>query len=319
MKLFLSANPNSPRIHLTNMTFENPSTPPNFCMVLRKYLTGGKVLDIEWFGFERIVALNIESSNEMGEFSNKKLIIEIMGRHSNIILVNYENKIFDSIKHIDNEISTKREIMPARDYVLPPSQDKVSIENLNIQKLLQNAPKHIDISDYLLNNIKGFSKLLCDEVCIRAKVTPEEGAQCLHKEQQERLGIVLQDLIKQINDNDFTPCIILDNENTPKDYYSLAIEQNKIKRLHTISQVLDEFYSNKDKFDRINRLKQELRNIVNNFIKKSNKKITLNEEIIQESSNVDKYKLFGELILSNKYRIPENSKVAYVEKLLFTK
>ncbi len=138
-KLLISANPSHPRIHLTLAAKENPYTAPAFCMLLRKHLLGGKILEIGINDFERIFTINIEAADELGEMSIKKIIAEIMGRHSNIILVNEGGKIIDSIKRIDSTISRVREVLPGREYKLPPPQEKISpldIEKIN--KILED-------------------------------------------------------------------------------------------------------------------------------------------------------------------------------------
>ena len=113
-RLLLSASPRYPRIHLTKTVKENPPVPPAFCMLLRKHLTRGRILSFEFNDYERIIGLNIEAISELGDVSQKKLIIEIMGRYSNIIFLNEEDKILDSIKHVDSDMSSVREVMPAR-------------------------------------------------------------------------------------------------------------------------------------------------------------------------------------------------------------
>ena len=139
LKLLLCANASYPRIHLTKSTKENPQNPPMFCMILRKHLSGGKISGVEFHDFERIISIHIKSINELGDEASKKLVIEIMGKHSNIILVDDGGKIIDSIKHVDFEMSRLREIMPARPYTFPPSQDKTSPKSLDVSLLFEKA------------------------------------------------------------------------------------------------------------------------------------------------------------------------------------
>lgn len=174
LKLVISANASYPRIHLTENTKENPSKPPVFCMLLRKHLVGGKITEISFHDFERIVVLHIDNIGELGDLTQKKLVVEIMGKHSNVILLNSDDKIIDSIKHIDKDISSVREIMPARSYSLPPAQDKISPEDLDVDSLFENTEDESNrIAKFLLSSIKGFSPLLCKEVCFRSGVEPD--------------------------------------------------------------------------------------------------------------------------------------------------
>lgn len=140
-------------------------------MLLRKHLTRGRIVSFESSDYERVIGINIEAIGELGDLSQKKLVIEIMGRHSNIILLNEAGRILDAIKHVDSEISSVREVMPARQYIPPPSQDKLSPSGLDIGQLiglLDTSGKNVE--RFLLDNIKGFSPLLCREVCFRAGI-----------------------------------------------------------------------------------------------------------------------------------------------------
>jgi predicted ribosome quality control (RQC) complex YloA/Tae2 family protein len=156
-KLLLSCNANSARVHLTDTEFENPINPPMFCMLLRKHLSGGTVLNIEFMNFERILRFHVEVTDELGDKSEKQLVIEIMGRHSNIILLNSSGVIIDSVKHVDHYINRFREIMPARHYILPPAQDKANPFEIDYDKFvgsIRNEEK--GLAKILLSSILGF-------------------------------------------------------------------------------------------------------------------------------------------------------------------
>jgi len=312
-KLILSANASYPRIHLTDITKDNPPNPPVFCMVLRKHLSGGKILDIGFHDFERIVNLEVESINELGDVSTKKLIIEIMGRHSNIILVNDENRIIDAIKHVDNEISSVREVMPARPYMLPPSQDKISPVDVNIQSLLENAAKagNTSIEKFLLNSIKGFSPLLCREICHLANIDGKKPLEYLSDQSVNRLEAVLQKIIDRINTSDFEPCIAFEDESfeNPVDFHCFRLKQYKyVKTLPSISAVLNEFYAIKDAYERLKQKKSDLVKVIHTNIDRCKKKISLQQEKLREVADREKLKLYGELITANIYGIPKNAK-----------
>jgi len=257
-RLVMSANASYPRIHITEISKENPSVPPVFCMLLRKHISAGKISSIEFHDYERIVTINIESINELGDLTEKKLIIEIMGKHSNIILTNGEGKIIDAIKHIDNEVSSVREVMPARQYVLPPSQDKTSPDILDIKLLISQAannpfPPLMSIEKYLLNNIKGFSPLLCREVCFRAGIESKTPLSDISSDMYNRLEKSLNEIIYSIKYGKFTPCIIYydGSGDTPLDFHCVEMRQYKnVEYMHSISKILDTFYSRKDSSER---------------------------------------------------------------------
>jgi len=315
-KLVMSASANYPRIHITEDSKENPANPPMFCMLLRKHLSGGKIIDIEFHDYERMVTIHVESLNELGDLTAKKLIIEIMGRHSNIILTNSEDKIIDSIKHVDSEVSSVREIMPARLYTLPPAQDKISPGSLDIDLFVDNmvndlSAKETSLEKYLLNNIKGFSPLLCREVCHRAAVESKAPASSLSYDDIERLKNALKEIINDIDGDRFAPCIIYSDEKggPPIDFHCLEIHQYKnVKYLPSISQVLDTFYSHRDKAERLKQKKASIFKALNNSIDRCNKKLALQQEKLREVADREKLKLYGELITANIYCIPKGSK-----------
>lgn len=312
LKLLLSANASYPRIHLTDVTKENPINPPVFCMLLRKHLSGGKITKIDFHDFERVVTIHIETIDELGDLTFKKLVVEIMGKHSNIILVNNENKIIDSIKHVDSDISRVREVMPARPYTLPPGQDKINPLELDIDLLFSKAKEQGDprISKFFLNNIKGFSPLLCEEICHRADVDPRLPVSSLSEDTIQNLKKVLKEIISKIENSEFTPCIIWNGDDRQKavDFHSLEIKQyNTVDFYPSISRVLDLFYTIKDTSERLAQKKADLAKILNNCIDRCNKKISIHMGTLREVAEREKFKLYGELITANIYCIPKNA------------
>ncbi|NLI57896.1 MAG: fibronectin/fibrinogen-binding protein [Clostridium sp.] len=311
LKLVISANASYPRIHLTENTKENPSKPPVFCMLLRKHLVGGKITEISFHDFERIVVLHIDNIGELGDLTQKKLVVEIMGKHSNVILLNSDDKIIDSIKHIDKDISSVREIMPARSYSLPPAQDKISPEDLDVDSLFENTEDESNrIAKFLLSSIKGFSPLLCKEVCFRSGVEPDALIKNLSDKDIKNIQISLNNIVKEILSSNFAPCIIWRDPDIlkPLDFHCIKITQYQhVEFFDSINNVLDIFYSSKDNIERLTQKKASIFKVLNNSIDRCNKKITIYQDIMRESAERDKYKLFGELIISNIYCIPKNS------------
>lgn len=313
LKLLLSANASYPRIHITGASKENPSNPPVFCMLLRKHLSGGKITRVEFHDFERIITIHAENISELGDLTLKKLVIEIMGKHSNIILVNSEDKIIDSIKHVDSDVSRVREVMPARPYTLPPQQDKTSPRLLDTALLFREAKEYGDlrIGKYLLNNIKGFSPLLCEEVCFRGGIDGNTLISSLSDDILQRLNHSLDEIVFKIVKSEFSPCIIWNDEGRqkPLDFHSLQIKQYKtVDLIPSISTVLDSFYTAKDNAERLTQKKADLVKVLNNSIDRCNKKITIHQDKLREVASRENYKLFGELITANIYCIPKNSK-----------
>lgn len=310
MKLVLSASPSYPRIHVTTAVKENPAAPPMFCMLLRKHIAGGKIMDVEFHDFERMISLGIEAVNEMGDLTRKTLIIEIMGKHSNIILVNEQNRIIDAIKHIDNEISSVREVMPARPYVLPPAQDKESPLMADPAVLLSQQPDSpIAVEKHLLNRIKGFSPLLCREICHTAGINAKTQVQALEAGDRQRLTAALEHVLQDIRTKTFAPGILYTSASMdkPLDFHCLKIEHTgHLYPMDSMSAVLDKFYSDRDQADRLTQKKSDVLRTLHNALDRCHKKISLQQDKLREVADRDMLQLYGELITANIYCIPRN-------------
>jgi predicted ribosome quality control (RQC) complex YloA/Tae2 family protein len=313
LKLLLSANPSYPRVHFTESSKDNPAAPPVFCMLLRKHLSGGKITGIEFHDFERIITIEAESMNELGDLSSKKLIIEIMGRHSNIILVSNEGRILDSIKHVDSDVNRIREIMPGRPYILPPPQDKHNPEQVDIDLLFSEmkAGAETSIEKQLLSSIKGFSPLLCREICFLSGIDDRRPWGSLSEVEINSLKKALSEVIGDIENNRFNPCIIYDGtvDEKPIDFHCLKIKQYvHSKSFDSMSNVLDLFYFEKDRIERSKQKKADVLKLLNNNIDRCNKKLALQYDKLREVSEREKIKLAGELITANIYAIQKGVK-----------
>lgn len=275
-KLMLSANPENARVHLTSLSYENPQKPFNFCMILRKYLTNSRIKNISQISNDRILKLDFEASNELKDKKVYSLIIEIMGKYSNIILINESNTIIDSIKHVDFEISSIREVMPARPYILPDSQDKINPFEVKESKSPLLA-KDI-VSKYI-----GVSTIFANEIEINNL-----------------------NFINQIN-TDITPCVMFDNE-VIKDFYIYPITHKNYtcKNFDSISAAIDFYFEHKINTQKINSIKNQLLSTVNSTITKLNKKLDILNSKITSAKDADKLKIKGELLSANLYQVKEN-------------
>ncbi len=316
-RLVASANANYPRLHITALQKENPQTPPVFCMLMRKHLSGGKLLDINFHDYERVISINIESVNELGDLSVKQVVVEIMGKHSNIILLNSENKIIDSVKHVDSDISSVREVMPARTYILPPAQNKELPENIAPEEIFQHPmvseAKHIE--GLLLNMIKGFSPYTCREICCDAGVAPKTPIAVLNDTDKENLITALKSYLKQIKDNAFEPCIVYQDKNLqkPVDFYCfIPRQQVGFKQYQLLSEALDDYYALRDTNERLGQKMGDVVKVIKNGIERCEKKIALFNDKLRDVADREKLQLFGELITANIYCIPAGSKTARV-------
>lgn len=225
-KLLASANPSCPGIYITEESGSNPTSPLMFCMLLRKHLSGGRIIEFVFNDYERIIDMLVDTINEMGDRVTKKLVVEIMGKHSNVILVDEKDRIIDSIRHVDSEVSSVREIMPARPYIRPPAQDKENPETLDVGSYIRNAKAgaktgNKSIRNYILGGIRGFSPHVCTEICRIAGIDEDTPVNILTGEETEKLEQALRTVIECIKNNNFSPWVSYDNEGKPLDFHCL--------------------------------------------------------------------------------------------------
>nr|WP_304215740.1 NFACT RNA binding domain-containing protein [Fredinandcohnia onubensis] len=298
-KLLLSAHPSYARIHVTNELYDNPHEPPMFCMLLRKHLEGSIIENIRQVDMDRIIIFDIKGRNELGDVSLKQLIIEIMGRHSNIILVDSEKQtILDSIKHISPAVNRHRTVLPGYTYVFPPAQEKTNPftvdEETFLRKIDFNAGR---LDQQIVNKFSGISPVFAKEVVFRAGIA-----------NRKTLPNPFLSMITTIKQNQITPQIITKGQ---KDFfYILPLDHigGEAKSFATISEMLDRFYFGKAERDRVKQQGNDLERFIHNEKAKNEKKIKKLEATLVESEKAEKYKLFGELLTANMYAITRGDK-----------
>ncbi|MBZ4645811.1 MAG: fbpA [Clostridia bacterium] len=319
-RLLLSASSNNPRIHFTTVNKSNPDVPPMFCMLLRKHLMGGRIIAVTQPDFERIIYLMIESYNELGDLTTKKLIIEIMGRHSNIILVDSNGKIIDSIKHIGINISSVRQVMPGLDYVLPPSQEKLNPLDCSEQEIFDIISRQSDglkVDKCIVNNFTGISPLIGREICFRALHNSDYYIGELSEDQIKYVAGEMCKIFDQIKNGQFLPVLLYDKEaKRVVDFSAVNILQYENLAIETdssISSILDTFYSKRDSQDRLKQKSSDLLKIINTNLDRCKKKLALQQQKLGEVSNREKFKTYGDLITANIYRIQQGMDKVEVE------
>ncbi len=307
-KLLLTANASSPRLHFTSIQKENPINAPLFCMVLRKHLSSGKIIDITQPKFERIVNIQVESINELGDYSVKTLIFEIMGKHSNIILIDDKNNILESIKHISFDKSSVREILPSRSYSLPPSQNKKNPLETNFKEFMDIIKNSMPTKaqQIIYKSYNGISPILASEICINANVDPSINTEELLDNQIEDLYKSLDKIIKLNLQEKFNPQIIYNENDTVLDFtvFDFTMFNNLEKKyFSSISELLEFFYKSKDLTYRLNQKSQDLKKLISQNIERCAKKKEIQQKTLKDIENRDNLKLYGELITSNIYAI----------------
>lgn len=301
-KVLCCANPSYPRVHITEQVMENPQVPPTFCMILRKYLQDGMLIDVNQINFDRIIELKIESRDELGYSTQYYLITEIMGKHSNIILLNKERKIVDSIKHIGSNMNRYREVLPGCDYIIPPLKEKINPLEINADKLYYflNQSSDSSISNLLTDKFLGISKTLSKEICgeFFGKKVSE-----LTIEERNTIVSNFFSFISKIKGMDFD-YIIFYNSSSMFDYYIFPIEQysNSIMEYYdSPGKLLDVYYSQKNLKDTLKQKFNDIFKLVTNLVERNSKKIQIHILKLEECSNFEQWKIFGDLIMANQY------------------
>jgi predicted ribosome quality control (RQC) complex YloA/Tae2 family protein len=307
-RLLLSANPSFPRAYLTSEKKENPASAPSFCMLLRKHLRSAHILGISSVSYERIINIDISAETELGDPSKKRLIIEIMGKYSNIILTDENNRIIDAIRHVDSALSSVREIMPARIYSMPPSQNKVPIELIRPETFFLEAKGSTQtIKNYIMSRLMGSSFRTVKEL-VGADIDPLTKAEDLDSTALTELILNLGRLRSMLTSRLYSPCLIYPNREklAPEDFYCTALVEDGLRKFNkSISYVMDTFYREKSTKEHILSRATELLKTVKNNISRLNKKEAIHADIIASSEQAEKYRLWGELLISSMYRLKD--------------
>jgi predicted ribosome quality control (RQC) complex YloA/Tae2 family protein len=313
-RLLLSCNPSWARIHITGRKFENPDKPPAFCMVLRKHIGGGFIKGFYTDGFERIITMEMEVFDELGDKTVKKLVIEIMGRHSNIILLNENDKIIDVIKHVDQGVNRVRELLPARTYILPPKQDKLDPDNPSTYDYLikEAANSGKKVSSFLLDKLKGFSPVLCREICHRAKIDDSTPVSSLSNTELINIVNALDNMMSSLRLEGPCPNLITDNQK-PVDFHCVKLTQYKdSQNFDLISNAVDVFYNLKIGNNLNNQKASNLKKTVERFLEKTEKRLAINLQTYEENKDFENFKRYGELITANIHLLKKGDNNAHV-------
>lgn len=309
-RLMLSADASLPLIYILGLSKENPMSAPNFCMLLRKHIGNGRIIDVMQPGFERIVEFTIEHLDEMGDVCRKKLIIEIMGKHSNIIFTDHKGMIIDSIKHVSHLVSSVREVLPGRRYEYPPDGGKINPMELD-RGLFDSTvmTKTADACKAVYTSLTGFSPVVANEICYRADIDPRTSVAELG-EGADRLYKCTMDIVDQIKRRDYDPVIVFDGYK-PVEFSSVMLtmySDKQIEHRNSISELLDEYYYRKALVTRMRQKSTDLRRIVQTAIERTSRKYDLQMKQLKDTENREKYKVYGELINTYGYSVKQGEK-----------
>lgn len=310
-KLVISASSANSRIHLVDESKENPVAPPMFCMLLRKHLIGGRIESVRRLGFERVADIEISSRNELGDIISRHLICEVMGRNSNIIFLDENRKIIDSVKHIDLTVSAVRNILPGLLYMMPPDTDRLNPKTASLDdflKILQNSPEGREVDRAITDNVMGISPLLAGECVYRACGGRNFFVGELSDEKKKKIAEELFFLFEKEKNFDFSPCVIYSvNENKAKDFSAFEINQyessmNVVKK-DSVNDAACEFYFIRDLQTRMSDRSAAITKVITNNIRRAQKKLDILQGELKEAEDREKLKISGDLISANLYKI----------------
>lgn len=317
-KLLVCASANSPRVHFTNSAPENPKTPPMFCMLLRKHLTGGILSGVRQADLDRVLFLDFDCTNEIGDKAKFTLCVEIMAKHSNIILINEEDIIVDAVKRINFTKSEVRQVLPGMAYSLPPSQGKLSILDYSVGtlmgKLLELKDKRI--SDALLSLLQGFSPLVCREmadfVCgedVKLKDLSNDKVEVFYEK--------LNSCKNALETNTFKALMLKNSEEKPVDFSFMDIKQYAtvytVHRFANLSELLDEFYAERDRIDRMRQRAGDVNRVIGNAIARTARKLNMQRDELAVCGDREALRINAELINANQYKLQKGAVFCDVE------
>ena len=319
-RLLLSADASLPLVYLTEKNRQSPMTAPGFCMLLRKHLQNARITAISQPGLERIIHIDLEHLNELGDLCQKKLIVEIMGKHSNIIFCDDKEQIIDSIKHVSAMVSSVREVLPGRPYFIPQTQDKQNPLSLadhadysyvNFRTQMQEKP--MPLFKALYTTYTGLSPVIAQEICYRADVDADLPAKALADTDEDSLQAVFSsftDMMTQVAAGTFSPVIIYDGK-TPIEFAALPLTLYRDKESHSfesISGVLERYYAEREIVTRIRQKSTDLRRIVQTTLERNVKKYDLQLRQMEDTKKRDTYKIYGELLNTYGYSAAPGAK-----------
>lgn len=312
-RLLLSARANNPRVNFIDEGLENPKQPPMLCMLLRKRIQGAKLIEIRQPELERVLHFDFDAINDLGDRVVLTLTVEIMGKYSNIILTE-EGRIVDALKRVNAEMTSQRLVQPGMEYQLPPPQDKLSIllaKSSDIISAVRALPKEQELSKALMATIQGISPIVARELTYEISHGADITNKTMTEEQEFRLGFFYQKLKETVEATSGKPFLVIDKSQKPIDFsfmephfYETAAV---VKELNSFSELLEAFYKERDKLERMKVKEQDLLKLIGNLSERIARKISNQRVEIEKSKDREELKVNGDLISANLYSIEKGA------------
>jgi predicted ribosome quality control (RQC) complex YloA/Tae2 family protein len=311
VRVLMSADASLPLLYLTSSNKTSPKTAPNFCMLLRKHLQNARIVSVTQPGLERIVRFELEHLNELGDLCRKYLIIELMGKHSNIIFCDDKNMIIDSIKHISGMVSSVREVLPGREYFIPKTQEKAELLKCSkdeIKSVL--TARAMPTFKAIYGGFTGISPCIAHEVCYRADVDSDKSACELDDRELNAVTAELERIAYDIKNNNFNPNVVYENKQ-PVEYAVTPLSsypKDNTRQFETVSGLLEYYYAEKNAITRIRQRSVDLRKIVQTALERNVKKYDLQLKQLEDTAKREKYRIYGELLNAYGYGVEQGAK-----------
>lgn len=318
-KLLFSVRSNSPRVHFTQHAPENPQTPPMLCMLLRKKLTGARISDVKQEALERMMSIELDAVNDIGDEVRLSIVAEIMGKYSNVIFLDENKNIIDALKRVDPSMTTQRLILPGLAYELPPNQDKLCLLDATPEEITEKivTGRSMPLAKALLTYIQGVSPVVCRELEYLTGRGEDLISDCLSPSTLERLKYFLRELTETAKNASGSPYTVYDQNKKPFDYSFMNIGQygsmSIVKKYDTFSDMLDSFYFERDNIERMRVKSQDLLKTLTNTYDRLCRKIAAQKTELSQCADRETLRRCGDLLQANLYRIEKGAETVTVE------
>ena len=310
-RLLISASASLPLIYLTENNKPSPLTAPNFCMLLRKHIENGKIVGISQPGLERIIRFDVEHLDELGDLRHKTLVVEIMGKHSNIIFCDEQSRIVDSIKHVSLQMSSVREVLPGRTYFIPVTQEKADPLELSLETFTELIGcKSTKLAKAIYTSYTRISPVAANEVVFRTGLNAEMSGNALSEMEMLHLYKTFSYFMEDTKAGNFAPQIVY-NGKTPVEYSALPMtmyEDFESVSDESISKILETYYAERNTVTRIRQRSVDLRKIVQTALERSRKKYDIQAKQLKDTEKRDTYRIYGELLTTYGYSAEPGAK-----------
>ncbi len=318
-KLYISANSGSARVHITSMSVDNPQTPPMFCMLLRKHLGSGKLIAVRQDGLERILNLDFECVNELGDVVTVTIACEIMGRRSNIIAVGADGRVIDSVKRVDEDMSRERLVLPGMRYSLPPRDKRLNFLEATPDEIVPALREQgsAELSKALIRTFEGISPVLAREWTFFAGRGTHLEADTVDGDQLDRLLFIIKRAKEQLEQNECCFSVVSDKEGQLKDFSFIRLSQfgtlMLTREMPGASELLDFFYAERDRALRTKQRANDLFKLIVNLTERIQRRIMTQRDELAACADRDRFRLYGDLLSANLYRLKKGDHAAIVE------